>query len=133
MVSPNVPSTSFINLFKEITYDKEQNPNQSLDLWDALVINNFNKSNVRLFQMHDVVANDTWVGLARKYYDDERLWWVIPLFNDIEDPFLTVNSQLADFGITKLQILKPEKINQLLVAARQQKINNDRKKVKDGN
>lgn len=133
MVSPNVPSTSFINLFKEITYNKEENPNPSLDLWDALVINNFNKANVRLFQMHDVVANDTWVGLARKYYDEERLWWVIPLFNDIEDPFLTLNTQLATLGITKLQILKPDKINQLLVAARQQKINNDRKKVKDVN
>jgi hypothetical protein len=124
----NVPPASFINLFKEIIYDKSQNPNYSLDIWDAVVIGQFRKNELRYFQMHKVSIGDTWVGLARKYYGDDRLWWIIPLFNDLGDPFFGLDNELENSGISQLQVLKPEYINQLLLLARQQKIINDRQK-----
>lgn len=124
--SRNIPPTSFMNLFNEIVYDKSQTPNPSLDIWDAYVIGPFQKDALRYFQIHRVEIGETWVQLSRYYYSDERLWWVIPLFNDIENPFLLTQTSLDRLGITELQVLKPEYINQLLLLARQQKITSDR-------
>jgi hypothetical protein len=83
----NIPPTSFMNLFKEIVYDKIQSPKPMLDIWDAIQIGGFNKNQLRYFQMHKVSVGETWVSLSKYYYNDERLWWVIPLFNDVFDPF----------------------------------------------
>jgi len=130
MANVNVPATSFMNLFQEIVYDKDQNPNPSLDIWDSYVINPFNKREMRFFLLHKVESGQTWVSLARRYYDDERLWWVIPLFNDLEDPFVTMEQTIEDAGITQLQILKPEFTSQLVLSARQQKIIRDRQAKK---
>ena len=123
-MSKNIPPSSFINLFSTITYDKTQTPNKSLDIWDAYILNQFNKQDMRNFTLHRVGPNDTWVSLARYYYDDDRLWWVIPMFNDIEDPFLALD--LANYAdLKELQILKPSKISALLLQSRQRKITND--------
>lgn len=124
----NVPATSFMNLFKEIVYDEEQTPNPSLDIWDAYVVNPFNKNEMRFFYLHKVETGQTWVKLARKYYEDERLWWIIPLFNDIEDPFISLDQEIESSGIIELQILRPEYAQQLLLSARQKKIINDRQR-----
>jgi nucleoid-associated protein YgaU len=128
MTSKQSPPQSFLNLFREIVYDKTQEAKPSLDIWDSYVINNFNKKDVRNIFLHQVVPNDTWVGLALRYYGDERLWWVIPMFNDIENPFIAMNSTVASEEIERLQILKPEKINELLMISRQNKIIADREK-----
>ena len=126
MPNKNVPASSFMNLFKEIVYDKSQNPNFSLDIWDSYVINPFNKGEMKFFLLHRVEAGQTWVKLSRTYYDDERLWWILPLFNDIEDPFIALDTELSERGIIELQVLKPQYVNQLLLISRQQKIINDR-------
>lgn len=132
MANKNVPASSFMNLFKEVVYDKTKNPNFSLDIWDSYVVNPFNKREMRFFLLHRVERGQTWVKLARTYYDDERLWWIIPLFNDIEDPFIALDTELDDRGIIELQILKPQYVNQLLLMARQQKIINDRQNKNGG-
>jgi predicted hydrolase (HD superfamily) len=126
MSNKNVPASSFMNLFREIVYDKEQSPNESLDIWDAYVVNPFNKREMRYFLVHRVEKGQTWVKLARTYYDDERLWWIIPLFNDLENPFTTLEDELDEQGIVELQILKPQFVSQLLLSARQKKIIEDR-------
>lgn len=122
------PQTSFLNLFKKIVYDKDQSPNYSLDIWDAYVISPFFKHELQYFQLYKITANDTWVSLAKKFYGDERLWWVIPLFNDIEDPFMVMDPNIFLDDITEdLKVLKMQHLNELLLQARQQKIINDRK------
>ena len=126
------PITSFINLFKNIVYDKEQLPNPTLDIWDAYVISPLFKDNLAYFITHVVKEGDTWNSLARDYYDNDRLWWVIPLFNDIENPFLIFDRDLFNQDVQELKILKPEYINQITLLARQQKIMNDRQVERGG-
>ena len=133
MSKGNFPNTSFMNLFKNIIYDKDSNPNITLDIWDAYVISPFYKQELRYFQMHKVAANDTWVSLARFYYQDERLWWIIPMFNDVEDPFLVNSPDLFRASIKQVKVLQPQHMNTLLLAARQQKIQNDRAFEKENN
>ena len=133
MANNNFPNTSFMNLFKNIIYDKELNPNPTLDIWDAYVISPFYKEELRFFQMHKISANDTWVSLARYYYNDERLWWIIPLFNDIDDPFVVMSKDLFLESIAEVKVLQPQHMNQLLLIARQQKIQSDRDFAKENN
>ncbi len=92
MAKTNFPNTSFMNLFKNIIYDKDQNPNPSLDIWDA---------------------------------------WVIPLFNNVEDPFLIKDQDIFSQNITQLKILSRNNIDQILFRARREKIINDSNVDKD--
>lgn len=124
--SHEFPVTSFMNFFKNIIYDENQVANYSLDIWDAFVISPFFKEDLSYFLTHVVVQGDNWVQLANKYYRNDRLWWVIPLFNDIENPFLIFDKDLFDEGISELKVLRPEYIEQIIMIARQEKILNDR-------
>ncbi len=133
MAKGNFPNTSFMNLFKNIVYDKDTNPNTTLDIWDAYVISPFYKNELRYFLLHKISTGDTWVSLARHYYNDERLWWVIPLFNDIDDPFIVMSEDLFRDSIQQVKVLQPQHMNTLLLAARQQKIQNDRAFEKETN
>jgi hypothetical protein len=45
------------------------------------------KNELGFFELYTLNSGDSWVSLANTFYADPRLWWVIPLFNDIEDPF----------------------------------------------
>lgn len=126
----NFPNTSFMNLFKNIVYDPTQTPNYSLDIWDAYTISPFYKNELKYFQLHVVNEGETWISLAQQYYGDERLWWIIPLFNDIDDPFVVMNKQGFPETVTQLKILQQTYLNMLLITARQQKIMNDRETAK---
>lgn len=120
------PIASFMNLFKEIKYDESQEANYSFDIWDSFLISPHMKDNLSYFVTHIISSGDTWSSMAINYYDDARLWWVIPLFNDIENPFLIYDRDLFREEVRELKVLKPEYIDQLLMVARQEKIINDR-------
>jgi len=122
----NTPITSFINFFKNIIYDDSIESNYSLDIWDAYVISPFFKNEISYFLTHIVKTGDNWVALANKYYKNDRLWWVIPLFNDTENPFLIFDKDLYNNETKEIKILKPQYIEQLIMIARQEKILNDR-------
>lgn len=58
-----------------------------LDVWNAYSITEEFIKNSVVFTTYLVEGNDTWSSIAHKVYGDRRLWWVIALFNNIEDPF----------------------------------------------
>lgn len=126
MAKMNFPASSFMNLFKNIVYDKSQNPNEMLDIWDAYVISPFYKDQLRYFQLHKISSGDSWVSLSKQYYNDERLWWIIPLFNDIEDPFIVMDEDLFTENVEQVKVLQSQYVNQLLLNARQIKIMNNK-------
>lgn len=131
MGKTNFPNTSFMNLFKNIIYDASQNPKETLDIWDAFVIAPLLKSDLKNFSVYTVKVGDTWVGLANTYYGDQRLWWIIPLFNNIENPFIVKQQDILQEGITQLKILSRQNVDQMLFTARRQKIINDQNPTSD--
>ena len=127
MPNKQYPMASFINLFKNIVYDKNQSPNYSLDIWDAYVISPFFKNELAFFQTHIVSQGDNWASLSIRYYGTDRYWWLIPLFNDeIENPFIIYDRDLFRDEVQELKIMRSEYVQQLIMTARQQKITNDR-------
>lgn len=125
MPKVNYPNTSFINLFNAIIYDSNQNPNYSLDIWDAYIILTDYKKDLVNFQLYNVAKGDTWIKLANTFYNDQRLWWIIPLFNQIDDPFIIKQQDILDKNVTQLKILTKNNVDQMLFDARRKKIIND--------
>lgn len=131
MAKINFPNTSFMNLFKSIIYDNTQNPNPSLDIWDAWIISPILQSDLKNFSVYNIKSGDTWVGLARQFYNDERLWWMLPLFNNIENPFIIKQQDIFQEGITQIKVLSRQNIDQILFMARREKIINDQNPTMD--
>jgi hypothetical protein len=73
-MASNIPLSSFINLFKKIIYNKEENKNPILDIWDSYIISSFYKNELQYFEIYNVSSTDTWASLALKFYGDARLW-----------------------------------------------------------
>ena len=89
----NVPQESFINLFSEITYDKSQIAQKSLDIWDAYQIRNITRGSNRLPTfLYRPSEEDTLERISKVFYQSSRLWWITLMVNDVEDPFIFLDN-----------------------------------------
>jgi hypothetical protein len=122
---------SFINLFPEIIYDKDQIGQISLDIWNNYkVIFNPKDTTDEPFLYHSVVSTDTIENLASKYYNDSRLWWVILVVNDVEDPFDFIQDVLNKKHRKEdrvIKIIKPNYIPSIIDRLKQIRSNMNRK------
>lgn len=93
----NLGNSSFVNLFPSFVYDKDQVAERSLDIWNTyrIKILNTNKNDTA-FVFHELRESDNFVRLALEYYNDSKLWWLIPLSNDAEDPFTFLDDLRRD-------------------------------------
>jgi hypothetical protein len=112
----------FYNLFPEITYDKDQVGQLSLDIWNnyRTVILPKNTTNDP-YIFHNVVETDTIEGLSRIYYNTDRLWWLILLINDADDPFEFLTNALYKRNNSNraIKILKLSYVNPILTRIQQ--------------
>lgn len=113
----NVDQNSFINFFPEITDD---NNYKILDIW----------SSFRVKVIPDVYESDAYIEytpkstdslfmLSTKYYGTPKMWWVIPLVNDAEDPFDFLQNIVDKSGTIK--ILKNNYISSILFSVSRMK------------
>lgn len=49
------------------------------------------KSNVNYISLHYVDHDDWWENISYKYYENENLWWIVAMTNDIVNPFEELN------------------------------------------
>jgi len=97
-------------LFPKIKIDTKD----VIDIWNAYTITEEFKLNTIASSVYLVEARDTWSTIAQKIYSDRRLWWVVALYNDVEDPFQLYYEYEIDSKITSLQIMNSEYIPTLL-------------------
>jgi len=69
------------------------------------LLNIFRSYNIKVldlkyFILHELDHEERWYNISYKYYETPYLWWIIPLVNNIENPF-----ELPEPG-TQLKILK---------------------------
>ena len=128
-----VSSSSISNLFPEIIYDNTQSGTRSLDIWNSYRIvvlpPQYENEAVALYT---VKKPDTLPSIAYEFYKDPQLWWMIPLINDVEDPFDFLDNvrdgSLGENG--KIKLLKSEHIDSFLFRLRSIK-SNDNIQTKD--
>jgi len=82
--------TKFMNIFHSYTFNKKL-PND-----------------VSYYDTYEVGNDEWWDNISVKYYGTPFLWWVIPAFNNIVNPFEGLTAG------TNLKILKPSYILSLL-------------------
>jgi hypothetical protein len=105
---------SFSNNFKIDSYDRETNSTPILDIWKDIVyvLKQEEKVGVFNFLYHEVKVTDSLESLAENYYNDQRLWWLILLANDSEDPFDFINVTLQNGN--SIKIYRPELVAKLI-------------------
>lgn len=101
---------SLKNLLPEITIDGVT----QIDYWNAWRVATEYVSSTKLLDEYVVEEGISWHDISEVVYEDRELWWVIPLFNEIEDPFLMFSSSNLQLKERKLKVLKPKHLNQFL-------------------
>jgi hypothetical protein len=79
-----------------------------MNIFRSYSFNEDTQTNVSYFDTYEVGQEEYWDNIAYKYYGSPHLWWVIPAFNNIVNPFETLEPG------TNLKILKESYIYILL-------------------
>jgi hypothetical protein len=95
---------SFLNLFPETVFDNTK----ILDLWSSYTVAQEFQSKGSFFDKFVLEDGHRWDTLAEEIYGDRNLWWVIIMFNNIDNPFALDYSEDINDSITEIKVLKPE-------------------------
>jgi len=114
-----VNKKTFKNLFPPITIDgiKLQ------DLWRAWVLTEEFKDKIKIFGTYYLYENARWDTVAEEVYGDRELWWVVMLFNAIEDPFTIYYDKSIPDSIKTLKMPREEDIGIILDEIRRIRVN----------
>jgi hypothetical protein len=96
-------NTSFANLFPSIVYDKSENTNDILDIWNNYRVVAFPKDiGEGAYNYYKVQEGDTLYEISNRFYQTIEYWWLIPLVNDAEDPITFIDDVLEERSNLKL-------------------------------
>ena len=101
-------SKSIISLLEEINY----NDTQVLNIFVKYKLVERYKTDVKYYQELIVAEGDRWDLLSYRNYGTTELWWLIAIFNNVVDPFETM--QVGQI----LTIIQPEYLQEVLLALR---------------
>ena len=103
-----IPETklSLLNLFPIVKVEELM----IADFWNAYQITNEFKSQSELFETYKTSDQERWDLIAQQFCEERELWWLIALFNDIEDPFAIYFDLDVPQSIKQLRILRPENV-----------------------
>ena len=107
-----------MNLFPIISIDGIN----IVDFWRAWQIADDFKNNSNNFDYLLVQENDRWDTLAEQVYGDRQLWWVLAIFNDIEDPFSIYFEKGVPQSINKIKYLNANTAGILLNKIREKRL-----------
>lgn len=98
-------NTSIIRLFDIL---KDTEGNLFLNIFKSYGINSEYLKSDTIYDFYTMGPNDWWDNLAASYYENPQLWWIIPLINNIVNPFEGVPEG------TIIKILSPKYIYAVL-------------------
>lgn len=90
---------SYFNNFPQIYYDAAGNGNYKLvtNLLRRVQIKEGLRESAALFDLYDIMGEDTPESVSERYYGDQRYYWIILLFNNIKDRFYDWPLPQSDF------------------------------------
>lgn len=100
-----VSNTSLLNQFNIL---KDENGDYLFNIWKNYKIDDEVKENEDNVSMYSVSDSDFWENIAYELYENENLWWVIAMTNDVVNPFEELT------GGDQIKILKRELIYQVV-------------------
>jgi len=73
--------------------------------------------NIKFYEVHKLQDGDKWESLALKYYGNQKMFWILILINEMDDPYY-------DFALTLREIARATYYNSLSDLALQNRIVN---------
>lgn len=100
-----ISNTSLLNQFNIL---KDENGDYLFNIWKNYKIDDEVKENEDNVSMYSVSDSSFWENIAYELYENENLWWVIAMTNDVINPFEELT------GGDQIKVLKRELIYQVV-------------------
>lgn len=97
----NLPTSSFLNMLPPMIDDTKVD---HLNIFRTYVVSDEIKNNQFAFTYYTVVKDDFLDLISNDFYQTPYLWWVIAIFNDIQNPYEHLNENMV-LKILKYQYL----------------------------
>jgi hypothetical protein len=93
-----------------------------VDFWRSWQISKDFKNSIKNFDTLKLSENDRWDTLAEALYGDRKLWWILVLFNEIEDPFRIYYDKTISSRVEYIRAIKIEDVGEIINTIRQKRI-----------
>lgn len=117
-----VEKESFRNLFPDIVVEDVK----MSDFWNAWQLSQEFKDKIKIFDTFLVTDQDRWDTIAEDVYGDRKLWWVIAMFNNIEDPFSVYFEDNISEKLKSIKIPKQADISIILNEIRNRRLKSEK-------
>ena len=106
------------NLFLDVKINGEN----MQDLWTSWQLTTEFKESIRDFSVYLVEEGDNWHNISERIYGTRDFWWVLALFNEVEDPFTIFLDNNIPIATNKIKTISREDVGFLLSAIRNERI-----------
>jgi hypothetical protein len=110
--------SSVKNLFMPVKVDQRE----IMDIWSSWQMSSEIIDKIKGLGTVDVEENDSWHSISELVYGTREYWWVLVLFNEVEDPFSLFFDSTMPETVTRIKVIKPEFINLVVTEIRNQRI-----------
>lgn len=83
-VSRSLNTTSILNMFNVL---EDSDRTRLLNIFKSYIVSNNIRNSDNLFQYYQVQLDDWFDGISEKFYHTSHLWWIIAVFNEVQNPF----------------------------------------------
>ena len=109
---------SMNNLFMNTKIDETQ----ILDLWSSWQLTTKIKDQIKGEAEVLIEEGDSWHTISELVYGSRKFWWVLALYNEVDDPFSIFFDSKVDSSTHKIKIIKPEYLDIIIRDIRRQRV-----------
>lgn len=106
--SQSLPITSRLRLFNILQMTEDNT--YFMNIFRNYKIADYAKQNNIYFDLYSCEEEDWWDNISYKYYDTERLWWLVCEMNDVVNPFEEIEPGL------QVKVLKEDHLYSIFTA-----------------
>lgn len=117
-----MPITNDINSIKNLFTDTKIDQTNIADLWTSWQFSQELKDKVDSYSEVIVTEEDSWYSISEELYGRRDYWWIIALYNDVEDPFSLFYNNSVSSAFTRLKIPDISSLNIILGTIRDKRI-----------
>ena len=107
-----------MNLFPELKYGDTT----FADLWRSWFLTEEFKSDAEVFDEWLLTDGERWDTVAERVFGDRELWWTLPFFNEIEDPFSIYFQKDLSISLKTIKVPNEENVRRMLLEIRRRRI-----------
>lgn len=113
-----------MNMFMETTVDDQD----IIDFWTSWQITKEVRESIQGEGAAIVQDGDSWHSISKQIYGTREFWWVLALFNNVQDPFEIFFSSSINDTNYQIKYIKPEYVNFMVDAIRRNRTEREKNK-----